>query len=95
MVVIDKTGTLTEGEAEVTESRADGLSETEVLALAAAVERDSEHPLAAAIVRPAQQIGAPEFRRQNSRMCLDTARWRLSTAIKGVGPTFVRQEMNR
>ncbi len=61
VVVMDKTGTLTKGEPEVTELQADGLSEKEVLALAAAVERDSEHPLAEAIVRRAQQIGAPEF----------------------------------
>ncbi|TME39102.1 MAG: copper-translocating P-type ATPase, partial [Chloroflexi bacterium] len=61
VVVMDKTGTLTKGEPEVTELLADGLSEKEVLALAAAVERDSEHPLAEAIIRRAQQIGAPEL----------------------------------
>src|SRR2546429_5789045 len=61
VVVMDKTGTLTKGEPEVTELLADGLSEKEVVALAAAVERDSEHPLAEAIVRRAQQISAPEF----------------------------------
>ncbi len=61
VVIMDKTGTLTKGEPEVTELLADGLSEKEVLALAAAVERDSEHPLAEAIVRRAQQIGAPEL----------------------------------
>jgi Cu2+-exporting ATPase len=61
VVVMDKTGTLTKGEPEVTELLADGLSEKEVLALAAAVERDSEHPLAEAIVRRAQQIGAQEL----------------------------------
>jgi P-type Cu2+ transporter len=55
VVVMDKTGTLTEGEPEVTELVVDGLSEKEVLALAAAVERDSEHPLAEAIVRRAEQ----------------------------------------
>jgi Cu2+-exporting ATPase len=58
VVVMDKTGTLTKGEPEVTEISADGLSETEVLALAAAVERDSEHPLADAIVRRAERDGA-------------------------------------
>ena len=55
VVVMDKTGTLTKGEPEVTELVVDGLSEDEVLALAAAVERDSEHPLAEAIVRRAEQ----------------------------------------
>jgi Cu2+-exporting ATPase len=58
VVVMDKTGTLTQGEPEVTELHVDGLSEDEVLALAAAVERDSEHPLAEAIVRRADQAGA-------------------------------------
>ena len=58
IVVMDKTGTLTKGEPEVTELHTNGLSEIEVLALAAAVERDSEHPLAEAIVRRAEQMGA-------------------------------------
>jgi P-type Cu2+ transporter len=59
VVVMDKTGTLTKGEPEVTELVADGMSREEVLALAAAVERDSEHPLAEAIVRRADSAGAP------------------------------------
>ncbi len=61
VVVMDKTGTLTKGAPEVTDLHADGLSEGQVLALAAAVERDSEHPLAEAIVRRAEQVGASRF----------------------------------
>jgi Cu2+-exporting ATPase len=57
VVVFDKTGTLTEGEPEVTELYSDRVSENEVLALVAAVERDSEHPLALAVVRRAEQAG--------------------------------------
>jgi Cu2+-exporting ATPase len=50
-VVMDKTGTLTKGEPEVTDLVVEGMPETEVLRLAAAVERESEHPLAEAVVR--------------------------------------------
>jgi Cu2+-exporting ATPase len=61
-VVMDKTGTLTRGEPEVTDVVVDGLTEDEVLALAAAVERESEHPLAAAVVRHAEQRQVPVLR---------------------------------
>jgi len=55
-VVMDKTGTLTKGEPEVTDIvPADGVAEAELLRLVAAVERESEHPLAEAIVRRAEQ----------------------------------------
>ncbi|MFB8275531.1 copper-translocating P-type ATPase [Nocardia colli] len=57
-VVMDKTGTLTKGEPEVTDViTAEGHSADEVLHLVAAVERESEHPLAAAIVRHAETLG--------------------------------------
>ena len=56
--VMDKTGTLTKGEPEVTELVVDGLAEADVLALAAAVERESEHPLAQAVVKYADARGA-------------------------------------
>jgi Cu+-exporting ATPase len=54
-LVVDKTGTLTEGKPKVTAIvPAAGLSEAEILPLAASLERSSEHPLAAAIVAAAQ-----------------------------------------
>jgi P-type Cu+ transporter len=54
-LVVDKTGTLTEGKPRLTRIIAsDPVSENELLAAAAAVEQQSEHPLAAAIVRGAQ-----------------------------------------
>jgi P-type Cu2+ transporter len=58
-VVMDKTGTLTKGEPEVVEVVAGSLPEAELLRLAAAVERESEHPLAEAIVKRAQADGIP------------------------------------
>ncbi len=55
-LVIDKTGTLTEGKPKVIAViAAAGLSEADVLRLAASVERGSEHPLAAAIVAAAAE----------------------------------------
>jgi Cu+-exporting ATPase len=57
-LVVDKTGTLTLGKPALqTVSPADGFSEAEVLAAAAALERLSEHPLAAAIVAGAAERG--------------------------------------
>jgi Cu2+-exporting ATPase len=53
VVVMDKTGTLTKGEPEVVEILVQDFEETELLRLAAAVERESEHPLAEAVVRHA------------------------------------------
>jgi Cu2+-exporting ATPase len=58
-VVMDKTGTLTKGEPEVTDVVVAGLEPDDVLALAAAVERESEHPLAAAVARHADALGVP------------------------------------
>jgi Cu+-exporting ATPase len=55
-LVVDKTGTLTEGKPKVVSVvPASGLAETELLRLAASVERASEHPLADAIVRAAKE----------------------------------------
>jgi Cu+-exporting ATPase len=57
-LVVDKTGTLTEGKPSVTAiATVKGGDENELLALAASVERSSEHPLAAAIVAAAEKRG--------------------------------------
>jgi Cu+-exporting ATPase len=59
-LIVDKTGTLTEGKPRLTAIVvAGGASENEVLRLAAAIERGSEHPLAAAIVAAANERGLP------------------------------------
>jgi len=55
-IVLDKTGTLTEGKPKVVAIKmADGFDETELLRLAASVERSSEHPLGRAIVEAAAE----------------------------------------
>jgi P-type Cu+ transporter len=72
-MVVDKTGTLTEGRPRVTGvDAAGGWNENEVLSLAAAVERGSEHPLASAIVGAADERAvrippAAEFRSTSGR----------------------------
>ena len=56
-VIFDKTGTITEGEFEIIEIAALGRSENELLAIAAAAERASDHPLARIIEREAARRG--------------------------------------
>ena len=63
IVALDKTGTITSGEPKVTDILpAEGVSETELLTLAAALERRSEHPLAKAVLAytEANAMDAPE-----------------------------------
>ncbi|MDR1180441.1 MAG: heavy metal translocating P-type ATPase, partial [Bacteroidales bacterium] len=56
-VVVDKTGTLTEGKPEITDIICDNtLSENQLLEIALALENQSEHPLANAILKKAQQM---------------------------------------
>ncbi|MBX3728595.1 MAG: heavy metal translocating P-type ATPase [Candidatus Sumerlaeia bacterium] len=58
-IVVDKTGTLTEGRPRVATVEADGIDEGELLRLVASLERASEHPLGAAIVTAAKERGIP------------------------------------
>ncbi len=53
-IVLDKTGTITKGEPEVTDIITFGMDENEVLRFAGSVERSSEHPLGQAIVEEAK-----------------------------------------
>ncbi|MFD7244978.1 heavy metal translocating P-type ATPase [Streptomyces massasporeus] len=79
-VALDKTGTLTEGSPRVTDVRplpGSGLDEGELLTLAAAAERPSEHPLARAVVDAARERG------------LDLPEARDFTSAPGVGVTAV------
>lgn len=54
-IVFDKTGTITEGKPVVTDIVTNGISENEILILAASAEKGSEHPLGEAIVRDAEE----------------------------------------
>jgi len=73
-VILDKTGTLTKGKPEVTDLVAAGVSETTLLSLAAAVEKNSAHPLAQAVVRAAEAKGVTLG-----------DRWNPSTTLGGKG----------
>ena len=53
-LLLDKTGTITEGKPKVTDIICNGIKEEEVLVLAASAEKGSEHPLGEAIVREAE-----------------------------------------
>ncbi|MEO8449522.1 MAG: heavy metal translocating P-type ATPase [Gemmatimonadota bacterium] len=61
VLLLDKTGTITEGKPSVTDVvvAADGMTEAAVLGLAASVEQQSEHPLAESVVASARALGAP------------------------------------
>ncbi|MAC80904.1 MAG: copper-translocating P-type ATPase [Rhodobacteraceae bacterium] len=61
VLIVDKTGTLTEGRPSLTDAEpAEDVSEEDLLSFAAALERGSEHPLAEAIVTGAKARGADE-----------------------------------
>lgn len=91
-VLFDKTGTLTKGAHTVTGLAATGgFGEDEALRLAAAVEADSEHPLAKALVRAAQdrglRAGARDFRSLTGRgvqAVVDDTTWAVG------GPALLR-----
>ena len=62
IVALDKTGTITKGEPQVTRiCTADGVSEEELLACAATLEKKSEHPLAKAVLAYAEGKNLPEI----------------------------------
>jgi Cu+-exporting ATPase len=65
-IVLDKTGTLTEGKPKLAALfAAPGFPEAEILRLAASLERGSQHPLAAALVKAAQERGLALIEAQN------------------------------
>jgi Cu+-exporting ATPase len=56
-MAFDKTGTLTNGKPEVVDVIAEGIDQNELIALTASAEKNSNHPVAEAIVRKAEEIG--------------------------------------
>ena len=82
IVALDKTGTITRGEPRVTDIvPADGLSEHDLLTLAAALEKRSEHPLARAVLHRADEENHRGFRfPRPSRQRLDRHAERRRTA---------------
>lgn len=69
IVALDKTGTITNGQPEVTDIfPADDVSENDLLTLAYALEKKSEHPLAKAILEKAASLVLQPRKSQNSRL---------------------------
>jgi Cu2+-exporting ATPase len=95
-VLFDKTGTLTKGAHIVTgvaPSGSDGATPDDVLAVAAAVESDSEHPLAKAIVAAAQRTGRSMPRARDFRSITGRG---VEATVDGVraavgGPALLRE----
>lgn len=93
-VLFDKTGTLTEGRPVVeTVHAADGFTDDEVLALAAAAETDSEHPLAKAITRAAHQrrLDIPQAQGFTSHPAVGVTATVDDTEIRVGGPAMLEQ----
>ena len=94
-LVVDKTGTLTEGRPKLTDALpAEGVDAKELLRLAASLEQGSEHPLAAAIVQGARDQGivlesAKEFRSVTAGGVVGTVAGRVVMIGK---PDFLRNE---
>ena len=66
IVALDKTGTITEGEPVVTDRiPVEGISETELLTVAYALEQKSEHPLAKAVIKRGQERSVDKFEVQD------------------------------
>lgn len=93
-VLFDKTGTLTKGEPTVTAIESVGpFTDEEVLALAAAAEADSEHPLARAIVRAAQDraLSAPRATNFTSSPAVGVTATVAGSQVRVGGPRLLQE----
>jgi Cu2+-exporting ATPase len=95
-LVFDKTGTLTVGKFEVvrTEIFGQGFSEQELMRLAAALEQNSEHPIAGGILRRAQALGVPAPKAEGFKALTGQG---VEAKIEGqlirvVGPGYLREK---
>jgi len=94
-VLFDKTGTLTRGEPVVSAvASVNGVTDDEVLALAAAAETDSEHPLARAIVRAARDraLTVPPSRDFTSSPAVGVSASVVGASIRVGGPHLLEEE---
>jgi Cu+-exporting ATPase len=94
-LIVDKTGTLTMGTPELTDIVTLGdVTETDILSLAAALERGSEHPLAEAIVEGAKARGADRQEATDFEAVTGKGvRGRIGTRTVALGNTAMMQEM--
>ncbi len=67
IAIFDKTGTLTRGELSVTDVISENMPESEFIAFFATLEEKSEHPIAKAIVKYAQELGHESYYAENFR----------------------------
>ena len=94
-IIFDKTGTLTQGNFGVTDIvPADKISSTELLRLAAGVERSSQHPLAKGVVKRAEelQLSLPSVEDFMSMTGIGLEGKIEGTLIRVVSPRYIRQE---
>jgi len=94
-LIVDKTGTLTMGKPKLTDTVVLGdLAESELLSLAAALERGSEHPLAEAIVEGAEAAGANKAEAANFEAVTGKGvRGTIGGRAVALGNTAMMQEM--
>ncbi len=96
IIALDKTGTVTQGEPEVTDIIPEGMSEKELLSVAYSLEKKSEHPLAKAIIKKCEaegitSVSADSFRAVSGKGVDGTAD---GVALRGGKLSFIFGESN-